>query len=576
MLFVPSIEVRGRIYRQTVALCRKNLLLFSRSPYATAFRALFLPILFTVILCSVNKFTGVADATAKDEVSFAATSKPIKTLWEAMEALPLKKLVLCRNGFSGDEVNSIFNSTVRGLSADRYMVLDNPDELILRCRQSLSGVSDCAASIIITSLNETNVDYIIAVDSTHTLRTANYQKHRDLTIDRLLPLQWAMDSSIRKATPLEQPLELPWSVPQAKPAAIATWFMIIYYFAAPTFLLALIGAVYHLSLFVAHERETGIIELLAAQTCTLTPRLFSTIISFVALYSPGWIICSIVMSQVLFTKCPDIILLFLTLLAGTSLTTWSLFLASFFKKAQVAGLYASIITFFLAFVTVAFVFDAVPQYAFIQTLAALFPPFTYATLIGDIARAEDRSTAFSLHVDRSLLPVVDPNGSARIAPQLDGYLYIVFFIVQIIAYTGATFAVEHYKWGVKALFESLESNGDLAVKCTTLSKTFKASRRWYWPCSRRGRGHAAVKNMDLELKVGSVNFLLGPNGGGKTTTLNCLAGITAPDHGSRIQISENCRNFGVCPQLNVSRSTSCLSQLGRYLHLILYRSSGKD
>ncbi|PQE06676.1 hypothetical protein CJF30_00008578 [Rutstroemia sp. NJR-2017a BBW] len=551
-------QTRERVSRQTIALCRKNLLLFYRSPFSTVFRALVLPIFFTVILSSVNKFTGIGSISREDG-GFASASQPIKTLWEAMEGVPLKKLVLCRNGFSGPEVDDIFNSTAKDLSLDRYIVIDDADDLIYRCRQSLSGISDCVAAVILISVNATNVEYIIAVDSSHTLFTTDYKTHSAMTIDRIMPIQWAVDSSIGNFKGTPQPSELPWSgsfgkEPESSEFSstdVRPWFMIIYYFVAPVFLLSLIGVVYHLSLFVANERESGITNLLAAQTCSKTPRIISTILSFVAIYSPGWLICSILMSQLLFTRCPDMILFFLTLLAGISITTWALFLASFFQKAQLAGIYASIITFALAFGTVAFVFEGVPNFTGIQVLGALFPPFTFAALIGDIARAEDSLTAFSL--SKSSLPKLDldPFTIRRVVSWMDGYLYVVFFLLQIFVYIGATFAVEHYKWGVNTAFEDLESSTGIAVKCTELSKTFKARRRWYWPCSTIGRGHHAVKNMNLELKRGSVNFLLGPNGGGKTTTLKLISGMLSSDSGSRIQINQDSRRFGCCPQQNV-------------------------
>jgi ABC-type Fe3+/spermidine/putrescine transport system ATPase subunit len=40
---------------------------------------------------------------------------------------------------------------------------------------------------------------------------------------------------------------------------------------------------------------------------------------------------------------------------------------------------------------------------------------------------------------------------------------------------------------------------------------------------RKGEHVIAIGNLNLEVKKGSVTFLLGPNGGGKTTTLKCVA-----------------------------------------------------
>lgn len=62
----------------------------------------------------------------------------------------------------------------------------------------------------------------------------------------------------------------------------------------------------------------------------------------------------------------------------------------------------------------------------------------------------------------------------------------------------------------------------------------------------------AANNLDLEVKKGSVTFLLGPNGSGKSTTLKLIAGMASMDSGSRLELSEDAVIFGVCPQQNVS------------------------
>ena len=97
--------------------------------------------------------------------------------------------------------------------------------------------------------------------------------------------------------------------------------------------------VYHLSVFVATERQTTMAALMAAQKVTIMPRILSTMLSFWTLYFPGFLACSILLTQIfLFTRTSDIVFLFLTLLAGTSLTVSSHLMASFFSKAQLAGL----------------------------------------------------------------------------------------------------------------------------------------------------------------------------------------------------------------------------------------------
>jgi ABC-type multidrug transport system fused ATPase/permease subunit len=283
-------------------------------------------------------------------------------------------------------------------------------------------------------------------------------------------------------------------------------------------------------------------ELMAAQEVSITPRILSTFLSFFAVYFPGFLICSILLTQILFTRTSDILLLWLTLLAALSLISASHFLASFFAKAQLAGLYISTLVFALALVTLAANLKNTIPTAQVIALAAIFPPCTYATLISDVATREYHLRAFSLA----------PGGGRY--RQMDGYLYPVFFILQIIVYSAAAYAVEHGIWGVKRTYSTIDADSDVAVRCTGLSKTYYGKRPWYWPFMRTGEPVKAVSDLDLEVKRGSVTFLLGPNGGGKTTTLKCVAGMTEMDGGSRLELNEGGLVFGICPQNNVRAS----------------------
>ena len=134
---------------------------------------------------------------------------------------------------------------------------------------------------------------------------------------------------------------------------------------------------------------------------------------------------------------------------------------------------------------------------------------------------------------------------------MNGYLYVIFFIVQIIVFGIATYLVEKYLWGVTRNYDRIEANSDVAVRCSNLSKTYYGKRPWYWPFKVKGSTVLAVDSLDLEVKKGSVTFLLGPNGGGKTTSLKCIAGMISMDSGSRLELNEAGEIFGICPQHNV-------------------------
>jgi len=186
-------------------------------------------------------------------------------------------------------------------------------------------------------------------------------------------------------------------------------------------------------------------------------------------------------------------------------------------------------------------------------------------LIGDVANREYELEAFSL-------APVSPLNSTQIAQgdilheALHGYLYVIFFIVQIIFYGALTYGVERKLWGVERTFDRIDASSDVALRCTNLSKTYHSKRPWYWPFKTKSAPVLAVDSLNLEVKKGSVTFLLGPNGGGKTTTLKSVAGMITMDPGSRLELNEGGLVFGICPQQNVCslNGRDCVANSNRY------------
>jgi len=351
-------------------------------------------------------------------------------------------------------------------------VTDDVNDLFDLCKQSIWGTSNCFAAVIFTAANETNIEYSFALDNGvvetgfNGLRTDN-----SLLATRILPLQWAIDSQVNNIPAAHKPSELGWAgsffesavnvTALPPPTEGAPWLAFIGDFVGPVFILILIGVVYHLSIFVAGERQTSISELMQAQMVTNTPRILSTVLSFLIIYLPGFIICSILLTQLLFERTSDILLIFLTILAGTSITVSAHFLASFFGKAQLAGLYTSTLAFALALVALDAILTASfgssgPKTPEVYALSAIFPPYTWATLISDIAKREFKLQAFSLDAlavtnTSQFIGIGETQSTAKQPTQqtLPGYIYVIFFILQIIVYGAATFGVERMLWSVK-------------------------------------------------------------------------------------------------------------------------------
>jgi len=90
-----------RIYRQTLTLIYKNLLVFYKTPIATLIRALVFPVVFTIIMCklqNVADFSGSSPYYAPPSGSIASQPTPIQDLDVALKAGRSQRLVFVRNG----------------------------------------------------------------------------------------------------------------------------------------------------------------------------------------------------------------------------------------------------------------------------------------------------------------------------------------------------------------------------------------------------------------------------------------------------------------------------------------------
>ncbi|KAF4631693.1 hypothetical protein G7Y89_g6438 [Cudoniella acicularis] len=548
-----------RIYRQTVTLIYKNFLIFYKAPIATTLRALIFPIAVTLVFSLLKSLQSTSEYYDEgNDFAIAPSASPIKSLADAMTSASSEKIVFVRNGIPVDTFDPIVNGILQEprMSAMQTYSVDDPNDLFDLCQQTIDGISDCFAAVVFQVSNETTVQYIIALDKNElTYGQGNYRTGDTKYANVIAPIQYTVNSHVGGFSTAPKPSTQSYGgyddeiASQPPPVHAEFWLQTVGLFVGPVFILILIGVVYHLATFVALERETSIAELMAAQKVSITPRILSTFISFFALYFPGFLISSILLTQILFTRTSTILMIFLTLLAGASLIAWSHFLASFFGKAQLAGLYCSTFVFAKSLVTLAASLTNANVQPRVTALAAIFPPMAWATLIGDVATREYYLRGFSLAPNSTNYIMID--GEEVKYQFMNGYLYVIFFILQIIVFSLATYAVENWLWGVERKFDTIDASSDVAVRCTALSKTYYGKRRWYFPFFRKGGPVLAVNSLNLEVKKGSVTFLLGPNGGGKTTTLKCVAGMQSMDAGSRLELNEGGLIFGICPQSNV-------------------------
>jgi ABC-type multidrug transport system fused ATPase/permease subunit len=547
---MAGLQIR-RVLLQTLILIQKNLLIALKKPISTFISTLLLPIALALIFCYLKRITPLDNE--RHQSGFSHESQSVRDLAEAMAATSSRRLVFVTNGISDQRLTGLIRD-LRGEPGMEDMDvrgLSDIDQLLHICPQTIQGTSDCFASVIFDTFDDARVNYTIAVSSNAFDNTPlSLDRHQSLLSNYVAPLQWAINSRLGGLDDSFKPRERLWDTlaPSSSfdfgplesdlAAGGAFWLQLVQQFIAPLFVFIFIGATHHISKSVASERDLA--ELMAAQRITLAPRILSNILSFIALYLPGWVACSVLFPKILFGHTSGGVFFILTVLCGISLITASHLVASFFKKPSVAAMSTSVLLVALAIIYVASTLQYDPSGVQIKALALCFPPTTWATLISETAAAEIRELTSYSSFEYTGGPVISDS------------LYAAFFIVQIVFYFSATFLVETLLWNVPRQYDTLDPAGAVAVRVTNLSKTYRRPRKWYWPFSRSLAKRPAVNDVSFDVREGGITFLLGPNGGGKTSLLKCITGMVSPDVPSKIALKPGHDVFGICPQNNVS------------------------
>ncbi|KAF8472700.1 ABC transporter [Kalaharituber pfeilii] len=539
-----------KLFRQTWALTKKTLLIAAiRFGFSTCIRAFVMPVIFIAFLAYArNLFQPPADYGI-------GTPAEIKRL---VDEIGGRRLILIRNGLGGDVQEVIDGITKPVIVAGKDVrVLENDNDLSTVCKQSLRGASDCyAVAVFVSSPENPNPEVVEGNNAiwNYTLRAdgslgrvISVENHRNDIQERLFPLQHAIDFTIAKVTENKEPI-----VPQEymytdetkeeREADIRRGYQgTIISAIGVTFLIGMIGVVYQLVGFMAMEREQGLSQLIEAMGGSNIARLLSYHLAFDIIYAPGWIVIGVIMGSISANTNRGILIIE-HLLMGLALSSWSLFGAVFFKKAQLSGITVTIVSLLLG--VVAQIMHSRLSSGAIAILGILFPPMNYLFFTVLVARFERQGLAVNLTESAP----ENPWGLAGI------YLWI-FCVIHIIGFSILALLVENWLYGVAdkgRLWET--SSADNAVEVRGFSKLYVPG---FWDKrggifmrkSKRMDTVVAVNDLSLDVRKGSVVGLLGANGSGKTTTLESIVGLGRITKGT-IAVSGRGK-IGVCPQKNV-------------------------
>ncbi|KAI9668995.1 MAG: hypothetical protein M1817_005152 [Caeruleum heppii] len=554
------------ILRQTWALTSKTLLIAGgRHALSTTLRAFFLPVIFAVFMAFARylfippSHFGIAPAM------------PVRSMQSAFldGTATRDKVIFVNNGLRGGDIDRVIQDVAEPIRAagKTVEVLERDGQLIEACQSSLRGVSNCFAGAVFWSSptegpapegdRERMWNYTLRADGALG-RVVDIRKDTNDPQIYTIPLQHAIDSSIASvgrtqganATALQEVFEYPYTqrTEEERQERIRTRYMGgIIQVIAVVFFLELVGIVYQLVGFQASEREQGMSQLIEAmmpntrRVHAQMARLVSYHLAYDIIYAPGWIVVGVVLGGGLFTQTGVGINLVFAILAGLALSSWAIFGATFFKRAQLSGITVTIVSVLLAILAQVISTSGTGT---IAILGLLFPPMNFVFFIIFMARYERQNLGTNLI-----------NPAPENPWEVPGIALWVFFIIQIIVYPILGALVERSLYGTASKSRTVSKDkmsSANAVTLTNFSKHYRPNffaRRVASLFTKPKPSVVAVNDLTLTAKQGQILVLLGANGSGKTTTLEAVAGLNSITSGA-INVDGQ-GGLGICPQKNV-------------------------
>ncbi|KAL2063822.1 hypothetical protein VTL71DRAFT_5627 [Oculimacula yallundae] len=551
------------LLKQTWTLTRKNLLIaFNRHVFSTSIRAFLLPVAFMIFLSYArNIFVPPANYGI-------GSGRPIRTLAQGVEAAGggRKTVAFVNNGLAGGDIDRVIDNLSKTASDAGAKVarLSTGSELLDICRSSLRGATSCYGAVVFQSSPTEGKggfwNYTLRADGAFGERIYVEKTTNDAQI-YLLPLQRAVDYAIASLNTTTGQASLPQTVLEYPYTSISqkqreTNIRVNYQsgiinILAVAFLIGMVGITYHLTGFIASERELGMSQLIEAMMPNLkrwqpqVARILSYHLAFDIIYLPGWIIMAIVLGVGIFAKTSMAIVIIYHVLAGFSLASWSILGASFFKKAQLSGISMALITLLLGVLVQVLKFE---DSGSVAILGLLFVPCNYIFFLTFMARYERQEVA------------TDLVGAAPKNPwTLPGIALWVFLVVQIFAYPILGAMVERYLYGTASKgrsvtrgLGSVSTSSPETVQLDSFTKHYRPNwfRRKFAGFTKTPTATVvAVDKLTLNARKGQICVLLGANGSGKSTTLDAIAGLNKVTSGT-IKV-DGTGGLGIAPQKNV-------------------------
>jgi hypothetical protein len=194
------------------------------------------------------------------------------------------------------------------------------------------------------------------------------------------------------------------------------------------FFLGMMPIVYHLTGFVATERELGLAQLIEAMMPNRARwqpplmRMLTYHLAFDLIYVWGWLCMGITLAAVTFTSTPAWTLILYHLSVGLALASYAIFGAVFFKTAQLSGVATTVVIVVLAIIPQV-LSDQAQTTPTVMALCLIFPSSNYTYFIRSIAQWESDGLPMDLRRVTPEMPF-----------QLSGGVMWILAVLQIIVY----------------------------------------------------------------------------------------------------------------------------------------------
>ena len=471
-------------------------------------------------------------------------------------------IALVNNGFTGGDINTVINQVADQVKADgaTVKILSQQEDLLTVCRSSIRGVSSCyGAAVFYGSPTEGPGgiwNYSLRADGGLGDKIDVTNANNDQEVYPL-PLQHAIDfaiagqnSTIDQSALPSRVYEYPYTTQTQKERSdqIRVRYMGgIIEILAVAFFIGIVGVIYQLVGLMASERELGMTQIIEASMPNKrrwepqAVRLLANHIAFDIMFLPGWIAIGLILKYGVFAKTSAATVVFFNILTGLSLSSFSIFGAAFFHKAQLSGIITTIVSLLLAVLAQVI---AKSSTGAIAVLSLLFPPMNYTFFTILMARWERQDQGTNL---------------VKSAPQnpstLPGIAFFVFSVVQILVFPILGAIVERALYGTASQGRQLSSGTEVSKAAVQLSNFTKCYTPSWWARNiatrfgKRKETVVAVDALNLTIPQGQIMVLLGANGSGKSTTLEAIAGLNTVTSGT--VAVDGFGGLGICPQRNV-------------------------